>query len=280
MTFDDFCKKHEPKHFADITFADDFVRMPLEQYALRQNFDNILLHGPFGSAKTTIAKAIMADRQRVLGSSYVHIYTHEAKKIGDLLPIEGDMNFQLTMPSPSDPEPYVIIEEVDMLSASLQKDLRSHINTFPIGKLILTTNDLRRVDSGLVSRCDAHPVLVPSAAQYLQRALAICAVEGVHEDPGLLLGVMQSSAAVGSTPSLRDMMRALYRRVNILKATASSSHMHTAFNMAAVLVPTAPPGIGMMNVSNVAPSFITLAAQTTNVPVSRIPQSSPTSGTP
>lgn len=276
MTYDDFCRKHEPKTFADIAFADDYVGQQLEQYALRRNFDNILLYGPYGSAKTTIARMIVAERRRKLGSDDVLIHSYEAKRLESLRPIEGDIDFQLSFPTPPEPEPYVIIEEVDMLPVGLQKELRTHINTFPAGKLIMTTNERHKVDSGLLSRCDVHQVLVPPPQRYLQRALSICAAEQVHDDPALLLRVMQGSATLGSTPSLRDMMRALHKRVGWLKVNAASSHVRPPANVASAHIPLAQPLNSAVAVSNAAPTVTTLAAHTTG----QLASITPAGGTP
>jgi replication factor C subunit 3/5 len=216
-TYDDFLKKHAPQRFADMTFADDIVGQQTAEYAQRINYDNILLYGPIGSAKSTAARVIAEERQRALGITDLMVEAHEARDLrGHLNKIENSINLLLSFRH-EDAQPYVIIEEVDQLTQGEQEQLRTEINTLPVGKLILTTNYINKLDPALVSRCDAVEVLLPSPQQMLHRAHAMLAADGVSDTDTNLLNIMHTSALVGNVPSMRDIMRALHKRVLILQ---------------------------------------------------------------
>jgi len=217
-TLDDFRKRHTPELFAELTFADTLVEQHLHSYAQRRNYDHVLLHGPYGSAKTSTARVIIAERQKVLGIGNVMIEAYEAGDIkGKLHLIANSVSLILSCQHQADLQPYVLIEEVDQLSPNDQNELRSIINTLPIGKLILTTNKLGSLDGGLVSRCDAVEVLLPTPQQFVPRAQHMVTAEGLSDTEANLLAVMQSASLSSGQPSMRDIIRVLFQRVQRLK---------------------------------------------------------------
>lgn len=217
-TYDDFCNRHAPKLFAELTFADAYVAQQLQSYAQRKNYDHILLYGPFGSAKTRTARVIIAERQKALGISNVMIEAYEAAYLkGNLDRIENSVDLILACQQQEDLQPYVLIEEVNELNKTDQLKLRSIINTLPIGKLIMTTNHINCVDAGLISRCDKVEVLLPTPQQFLIRAKQIFAAEGVTDDDALLITVMQAASTNSDQPDMRDIMRVLFQRVQYLR---------------------------------------------------------------
>ena len=55
-----FKNRHQPELWDDLVFADPQVENDLRQYAVGKSFNNILLYGPYGSAKSMTAKVLAA----------------------------------------------------------------------------------------------------------------------------------------------------------------------------------------------------------------------------
>jgi hypothetical protein len=234
--YDAFCKKHEAGSFGELVFNDPHVEQYLRAYAGRRNYDNVLLYGPYGSAKSSTAKVIIEERQRVLGINNVMVEHYEALDIrGKLHLIESSVNLILGCQHMADMEPYVLIDEVDHLTPMDQLDLRAIINTLPVGKLILTTNNFGKLDGGLISRCDPVEVLLPTPEQFVPRAHQMLAAEGVADSSQNLLSVMSNASLTNEPPSMRDIMRALFQRVQVLKQANVQSPQ---------VVPAHSPNIG------------------------------------
>ena len=213
-TYDDFLKKHEPHYFKQLVFPDDLVQDELKAYAERENFDNILLYGPIGSAKSTAARVISEESQRAAGVTNIMVSCYEAKHLkSKTQQILNSISLVMSMQQELDLQPYVIIEEVDQLNSTEQLELRAELNTRVMGKLIMTTNNLMNIDRALQSRCDCIEVVVPTTEQFLMQAHAILAVDGVKDTDANLLQLMQTASLTSNVADMRDIMRALHKRV-------------------------------------------------------------------
>ena len=60
----------EPKSFHELVFESDTTREKLLKYADGKMQDNLVLHGPYGSSKSTIARIIAASEMKRSKSSY------------------------------------------------------------------------------------------------------------------------------------------------------------------------------------------------------------------
>ena len=174
-----FGQRHAPRTFSDLVFSDTLVRQRLAIYASGQLHNSIILHGPFGSAKTTTALTIVADRRAragVVGPYMAHL--HAANLNNSLSSVVSNVNFMECLEQ--DANPYVVIDEVDQLNRTAQFQLRSLLDAHPWLRVILTTNEIAKVDGGVQSRCDVIQVLPPTAIDWTPRAQSILAAEGVH----------------------------------------------------------------------------------------------------
>ncbi len=197
-----FLQRHEPRTFGDLVFANSNAQQRLGMYAVSQLHHSIILYGPYGTAKSTTAKVIVQDRRALCSVTgpYIHHYSgaYLAKNFGTLL---GSLNLMLV--SEPDPHPYIIIDEADQLPVALQQNLRHLLSTMPDLRLIMTTNAVAKIDGGIQSRCDCVAMLPATPADWLWRARAILATEGVNVAQDALLRLLATAGDV------RDMLRDL-----------------------------------------------------------------------
>jgi replication-associated recombination protein RarA len=197
-----FTRRHAPTNFDHLVFADPPVRQRLELYASNLLHGSIILHGPYGTAKSVTALTVVRDRRVISGDTgpYVHHYLGAALNNG-LGQVLGSLNLMLAVEN--DPRPYVVIDELDQLSRAQQQTLRHMLDTTPDLRLLMTTNAISAIDGGLQSRCECIPMLPPQPSDWLPRARDMLAVEGVALPNAALLQLL------AVTTDARSVMREL-----------------------------------------------------------------------
>lgn len=107
---------------------------------------------------------------------------------------------------------YIIIDEVDMLTKLAQESLKSAMNTAR-GVFILTTNNLSRLDKGMLDRCVLVDMNAASDAELLPFAKTIAKEMYADIADAELLPTIRASN--GSFRNLKHNIERLVRRKNI-----------------------------------------------------------------
>lgn len=197
-----FQKKHAPTSFGDLIFPDLNTRQRLRDFADNKRHGSILFHGPYGTAKSTTAKVLIEERTR--GLAYGGIDFHKASDVNvDTLRsiqkqrmLEQLCGVQL---------PVSVIDEVDKVPDNLQYafrwDLDMHADQ---GCFIFTTNNLHKVDPGIVDRCDIIELPAANTEHWFDRARDILEQEGVSMSDAKLKALLETCDG-----SIRDLVRSL-----------------------------------------------------------------------
>lgn len=210
-----FLTRHLPTCFSELVFAQSLTQKRLQLYADRKLYDNVILHGPYGTAKTTTAEIIVRERHRHVGLLGGYIERIPLDQLSrDFLRLENSIAHQLFV-NRDDSEPYVLVDEVDQLKQSDQLKLRAALDSLGTGKVIFTTNHLGKIDGGLKSRCDVIHLSQLPVGVLLPRAQAILAAENIAVD------LHQVSRLLQTASDLRDMMRVL--EMLVLEARAGTN---------------------------------------------------------
>ena len=227
-----FAQRHAPTTFGELVFADPAVQQRLALYASYRLHGSIILHGPYGTAKSATALTIVRDRRSMNGDHgrYVHHYLGAALDRG-LGPLLGSLNMMLLCEN--DPRPYIVIDEADQLPRRNQHELRHLLDTTPDLRVIMTTNVISAIDGGLQSRSECVPMLPPKHADWLPRAHDILAAEGIALPNAALLQLL------AATTDARSVLRELEALVVQSGAGANATTVVQP-------VPPSLPGLAVM----------------------------------
>ena len=197
-----FAIKHEPKKFSDLVFADDGIEKRLEQYASGLRTKSIILHGEYGTGKSTIAKLLVAARDQINTSFWPTINCG-----GDESNVPKCLSGVWTFSELLTVEPMCILEEADLLSKHKQFELRAFMDLRG-GMFILTTNYLHAIDASLRSRCDVIEIAPPALSQYFPAARKILQHNDVHLDDIALAKLLRDCGNWRQTlEALEDLVR-------------------------------------------------------------------------
>jgi DNA polymerase III delta prime subunit len=174
--------KHRPVVFTDLVLATPQLQRHLRDYAEGRRSESLLLHGPYGTGKSSVAEVIQLERLAAAKNPN-RPYVIEARErnastesaIINTWNIEwfGDVAY-----------PRVIINEVDRLKAR-QLDVVTLFDKYASHGFgfILTTNYLHEIDPSLKSRMDIVEVPMPPPNAWINRVTAVLAAEGVQVTP-------------------------------------------------------------------------------------------------
>ena len=177
-----FVEKYRPKYLDDFV-GDNTVRTKIQEYLNTGKLQNLLLFGPAGTGKTSLAKLIVDQ----LGADYLYINASDERGIDTIrdkiIPFASSIGFNGLK--------VVILDESDYLTAQAQATLRNVMESFSAScRFILTCNYLDRIISPLQSRCMAFGITPPSKKEVGQHILQICESEGINytkEDLGQVI---------------------------------------------------------------------------------------------
>jgi len=177
-----FVEKYRPESLEGF-IGDNTVREKVQEYLKEGTLQNLLLFGPAGTGKTSLAKLIV----KQLGADHLYINASDERGIDTIrdkiVPFASSIGFNGLK--------VVILDESDYLTAQAQATLRNVIETFSAScRFIFTCNYLDRIISPLQSRCMAFGITPPSKKEVGQHILQICDQEGVEytkEDLGQII---------------------------------------------------------------------------------------------
>ena len=177
-----FVEKYRP-HSLDNFIGDSSVRDKVQEYINEGTLQNLLLFGPAGTGKTSLAKLIV----KQLEADYLYINASDERGIDTIrdkiVPFASSIGFNGLK--------IIILDESDYLTPQAQATLRNVIETFSNScRFIFTCNYLDRIISPLQSRCVAFGIIPPSKKEVGQHILQICEKEKINytkEDLGQII---------------------------------------------------------------------------------------------
>lgn len=184
--------KYRPKTVAD-TILPESMKKTFQTFVDNKNVPNLLLTGPAGIGKTTIAMAMLEE----LGCDYIVI---NGSMNGNIDTLRNEIrSFASSVSIMGNGRKYVILDEADYLNAnSTQPALRNFMEEFSKNcGFILTCNFKSRIIGPLHSRCSVIdfkikgsdlPVL---ASQILKRVCYILDTENVEYEKAVVAEVIK-----------------------------------------------------------------------------------------
>ncbi|WP_298559372.1 AAA family ATPase [uncultured Aliiroseovarius sp.] len=146
-----FTNKYAPQVFDDLVFQNDTDRKKLQKHATGERVGNILLHGPYGSGKSTVARIVASQSRQPVSAGFemeYDSYNGAEFEAGNLQLIERGWNLS------GQRYAYAVLDEFDLVHPSVQAKVRAVMDRYSDKHgFIFTTNHLHRVDAAIQSRC-------------------------------------------------------------------------------------------------------------------------------
>jgi DNA polymerase III delta prime subunit len=143
----------------------------------------ILLHGPYGTGKTTTARLIPELMEQARGGedAYYELYACAQSKNGSNLIAVIEKSTGLISLNTGGLH-YTILDEIDNLTEAAQKSIKA-IMTGLHGVFILTTNHIGEIDKGIVNRCHIIHMMEAQPKDWLPLVKKVISKMGANLPP-------------------------------------------------------------------------------------------------
>lgn len=141
-------EKYRPKGIEQLVLSSK-IKKQLEQYIASKEIPHLLLHGPFGSGKTTVSQILI---RACASSSLVLNASSSDRGIGVIK--ERVKNFAATVSINPKKCNIVLFDEADGLTTDAMEALKNTIETYQKHcRFIFTANNIHKIDGAIISRC-------------------------------------------------------------------------------------------------------------------------------
>jgi len=186
-----WCEQYRPRKIEDCILPDN-IKTVLQKFVANKKIPNLLLSGPPGIGKTTVAKALCEE----LGADYYVINGSDEGRFLDTVRNQAK-NFASTVSLVGGAK-IIIIDEADNTTNDVQLLLRATIEEFSSNcRFIFTCNYKNRIIEPLHSRCSVIDFSINGkekqvlAAQFFKRIQDILTEQKVEAEPKVLVALVQ-----------------------------------------------------------------------------------------
>lgn len=161
-------EKYRPKSLEDLVIINEAFKKKLESWKEKGYIDNhLILYGPAGTGKTSTINVILKELDI---NDYIIINGSDKTGIDDIRKI---INYASVSPINEKPK-IIIIEEFERNSPQAQDSLKYVLETYSKWcRFIFTTNNINKITSPIISRCETFNFNKIDEKQFVQRIIKI-----------------------------------------------------------------------------------------------------------
>lgn len=169
-------EKYRPKSIDGYVFTDENTRVQIEDWIKEGSIPHLLLHGPAGTGKTTLAK-ILVNQLGIDDFDFLQVNASRDNGVDFLkTKIEG---FVSTMPFGE--MKVVLLDEADYLSHNAQALMRGLMETYQSqARFILTCNLVHKIIMPLKSRCCELKIDKTDQTEFTARVATVLVNENIN----------------------------------------------------------------------------------------------------
>lgn len=185
--------KYRPKTIDEFVFATPKLETQIKRYTQGKSMLPLVLHGEYGTGKTLLAELI----PKALDGADVSVNYINAEELNNATDVRKkffrSVMFDRIFTGPNGQKNnYTIVEEVNF-DPKAKGALRVCLDGMAERELfIFTTNEVEKIDRGLLSRAEVVEVLPAPPDRFFPRAQHILRSEGVDLDDSVLRDVLET----------------------------------------------------------------------------------------
>jgi len=178
-------EKYRPDTLEGYLGNEEFIN-GLQEWINKNDFPNLLLHGPAGTGKTTAAKLVVKN----INCDFLYLNCSDENGIDTI----RDKVKQFASGATFKPLKVVILDEADFLTINAQAALRNVIESFSLTtRFIFTCNFVERIIDPLQSRLTSFHLVTPEPKQIAKHLKGILEQEQIEFDVNDLVNVVKKT---------------------------------------------------------------------------------------
>ena len=199
-------ERYRPDTLEDYFGNEEFINS-LQEWINKNDFPNLLLHGPAGTGKTTAAKLVVKN----INCDFIYLNCSDENGIDTI----RDKVKLFASGATFKPLKVVILDEADFLTINAQAALRNVIESFSLTtRFIFTCNFVERIIDPLQSRLTSFHLITPEPKQIAKHLKGILEQEQVEFDVNDLVNIVKKTY-----PDIRRALNILQSSINKGKLT-------------------------------------------------------------